>query len=152
MPIVWADCISDVALLAFANFSRSVGRNGNPTAATPTAWSTWANTVDPADFDKFIGQVGCLCTRYGLSPPFQLRALAAAWVALDIPLAHCLDTIGAYLTAHAAKCYSGASDRLFQWVDIFLRSPAPSSRPAHTNIGTIKRVERVREEDWQGEY
>jgi len=103
--------------------------------------------IDRADFDKFLAQVGCLCTRYGLPPPFQLRALAAAWVALDSPLAHCLATIGAYLTAHAAKCYSGASDRLFQWVDIFLRSPAPSSRPAHTEIGTIKRVEPFREED-----
>jgi hypothetical protein len=82
--------------------------------------------IDPADFDKFFGQVGCLCTKYGLSPPFGLRALAAAWVALDIPLAHCLRTIEAYLTAHAAKCYSGASDRLFQWVDIFLRGPASS--------------------------
>jgi hypothetical protein len=108
--------------------------------------------IDPADFDKFLAQVGCLCTKYGLSPPFRLRALAAAWVALDIPLANCLRTIEAYLTAHAAKCYSGASDRLFRWVDIFLRGPASSSRPACADIGIIKRVERVREQDWLGEY
>jgi hypothetical protein len=108
--------------------------------------------IDPVDFDKFLAQVGCLCTKYGLSPPFRLRDLAAAWAALGIPLAHCLGTIEAYLTAHAGKCYSGASDRLFRWVDIFLRGPASSSRLAHADIGTIKRVERVREEDWQGEY
>jgi hypothetical protein len=65
--------------------------------------------VDPADFDKFFGQVGC--TKYGLSPPFQLHALAAAWVALDIPLDHCLRTIEAYLAARngsapdQAQCY-----------------------------------------------
>jgi hypothetical protein len=108
--------------------------------------------VDPADFDKFCAQVGCLCTKHGLSPPFGLGALAAAWVALDIPLAQCLGTIEAYLTAHTAKCYSGASDRLFRWVDIFLRGPASSSRPARADSGIVKRVERVREEDWLGEY
>jgi hypothetical protein len=52
-----------------------------------------------------LAQVGCLCTKYGLSPPFQLRALTGAWVALDIPLAHCLRTIETYLIAHAARCY-----------------------------------------------
>jgi hypothetical protein len=40
--------------------------------------------VDPADFDKFCAQVGCVCTKHGLSPPFGLRALVAAWVALVI--------------------------------------------------------------------
>jgi hypothetical protein len=59
-------------------------------------------------------KVGCLCAKCGLSPPFQLRSLAAEWVALDIPLAHCLRTIEAYLVAHREKCYSGASDRLFR--------------------------------------
>jgi hypothetical protein len=58
----------------------------------------------------------------------------------------------AYLTAHAAKCYSGASDRLFRWIDMFLRGPVSTSRPARADIGTIRRVERVREEDWLGDY
>jgi hypothetical protein len=88
-----------------------------------------AAITSPAEFDKFLGQVGCLCTKYGLSSPFRLRTLAAAWVAFDIPLAHCLRTIEAYLNAHAAKCYSGASDRLFRWIDIFLRGPASSMAP-----------------------
>ena len=83
-------------------------------------------TIEPADIDTFCAQVGCLCTKHGLSPPFGLRALAAAWVALDIPLADCLRTIEAYLAAHAAKCYGGATDRLFRWVDTFLRDPASS--------------------------
>jgi hypothetical protein len=83
-------------------------------------------TIEPADIDTFCAQVGCLCTKYGLSPPFRLRALAAAWAALDIPWADCLRTIETYLTAHAAKCHSGASDRLFRWVDVFLRGPASS--------------------------
>jgi hypothetical protein len=85
--------------------------------------------VDPADFDKFLAQVGCLCAKYGLSSPFGLRALAAAWVAFDIPLAHCLRTIVAYLDAHAANCRSGSSDRLFLGIDLFLRGPAPSMAP-----------------------
>ena len=88
-------------------------------------------TIDLADIDTFCAQVGCLCTKYGLSPPFGLRDLVAAWAALDIPLAHCLGTIENYLTAHAAKCQSGSTDRLFRWVDIFLRDgPSASSRRA----------------------
>jgi hypothetical protein len=47
MPIVWAACISGVPPLALPNFCRSVGRNGNPTAAAPVAWSIPANTVRP---------------------------------------------------------------------------------------------------------
>jgi hypothetical protein len=76
----------------------------------------------------------------------------AGWAADGIPLARCLGTIEAYLNAHAAKCQSGASDRLFRWIDIFLRAPASPSRLARADMGTIKRVERVREEDWLGEY
>ena len=45
-------------------------------------------TIGPTDFDKFLAQVGCLYAKYGLSPPFQLRALVAGWAADGIPLAH----------------------------------------------------------------
>ena len=86
-------------------------------------------TIGPTDFDKFLAQVGCLCAKYGLSPPFELRAHAAGWAADGIPLAHCLRTIEAYLNAHAAKCHSGAADRLFEWVDMFLRGTASSMAP-----------------------
>jgi hypothetical protein len=86
-------------------------------------------TIDLADIDTFCAQVGCLCTKYGLSPPFRLRDLVAAWTSEGIPLSQCLGTIENYLTAHAAKCRSGSTDRLLQWVDHFLRSghPAPSA-------------------------
>jgi hypothetical protein len=76
---------------------------------------------DHAELETFCSKVGCLCSKFALSPPFQIRALAAGWAADGIPLARCLGTIEDYLTAHAAKCQSGASDRLFRWVDMFLR-------------------------------
>jgi hypothetical protein len=81
-----------------------------------------------AGLETFCSKVGCLCSRFALSPPFQLRALVAGWAADGIPLARCLGTIEDYLMAHAAKCQSGASDRLFRWVDMFLRGPASPSR------------------------
>jgi hypothetical protein len=84
---------------------------------------------DHAELETFCSKVGCLCSRFALSPPFQLRALVAGWAADGIPLAHCLRTIEAYLNAHAAKCYSGASDRLFRWADTFLRGTASSMAP-----------------------
>jgi hypothetical protein len=56
-----------------------------------------------------------------------------------------------YLIAHAANCRSGSSDRLFRWIDIFLRGPASPSRLARADMGIINRVDRVREEDWLGE-
>jgi len=83
---------------------------------------------DHAELETFCSKVGCLCSKFALSPPFQLRALAAGWAADGIPLARCLGTIEDYLMAHAAKCQSGASDRLFRWVDMFLRGPASPSR------------------------
>jgi hypothetical protein len=92
-------------------------------------------TIEPADIDTFCAQVGCLCTKYGLSPPFRLRDLVAAWTSEGIPLSKCLGTIENYLTAHATKCQSGSTDRLFRWVDIFLRGPASSSRPARADHG-----------------
>jgi hypothetical protein len=107
---------------------------------------------DHAELETFCSKVGCLCSKFGLSPPFELRALAAGWASEGIALAHCLRTIEDYLIAHAAKCGSGSSDRLFRWVDIFLCSPASSSRRTQADIGTIKRMQSVREEDWSGEY
>jgi hypothetical protein len=100
-----------------------------------------------AELETFRSKVGCLCLKFALSPPFELRALAAGWAADGIPLAHCLRTIEDYLIAHAAKCHSGSSDRLFQWVDMFLRRSASSNRLTRADIGTIERMERVRDED-----
>jgi hypothetical protein len=77
--------------------------------------------VDFAELDSFCATVGCLCTKYGLSPPFRLRDLVVDWVSGGISLAHCLRTIEDYLVAHAAKCRSGSTDRLFGWIDTFLR-------------------------------
>jgi hypothetical protein len=65
-----------------------------------------------AELETFRSKIGCLCSKFALSPPFQLRALAAGWAADGIPLAHCLRTIEAYLTAHAAKCHSGCENGL----------------------------------------
>jgi hypothetical protein len=53
--------------------------------------------------------------------------------------------------AHAAKCQSGASDRLFRWIDIFLRGPASPSRLVRADMGNNQARGRVREEDWLGE-
>ena len=89
----------------------------------------------PAEIDAFCARVACLCVKYALSPPFRLRALAGAWASEGIPLSKCLRTIENYLENHAAKCQSGATDRLFRWVDIFLRGPASSSRPARADHG-----------------
>jgi hypothetical protein len=48
---------------------------------------------DHAELETFCSKVGCLCSKFALSPPFQLRALAAGLAADGIPLAHCLGTI-----------------------------------------------------------
>jgi hypothetical protein len=106
---------------------------------------------DHAELETFCSKVGCLCSKFALSPPFQLRALVAGWAADGIPLAHCLRKIEDYLVAHAANCRSGSSDRLFRWVDIFLRGPASPIRLVRADTGNNQARWRVREEDWLGE-
>ena len=76
-----------------------------------------AAAADPLDLGTFCGRVGNLYVKHGLSPPFELRNTAAAWLADGIELSHCLDVVEQHLRDHAASCRSGSGDRLLSWLD-----------------------------------
>jgi hypothetical protein len=80
-----------------------------------------AAAADPLDLGTFCGRVGNLCGKHGLSPPFELRATAAAWLADGIELSYCLDMVEQHLRDHAASCRSGSGDRLFRSLDQHIR-------------------------------
>jgi len=81
---------------------------------------------DHAELETFCAKIGCLCSKFSLCPPFGLRDLVEAWSFKGIPLSECLQTIENFLAAHAAKCRSGSTDRLFQWIDHFLCGVRPA--------------------------
>ena len=76
-----------------------------------------AVAADPLDLGTFCARGGNLYGKHGLSPPFELRATAAAWLADGIELSHCLDVVEQHLRDHAASCRSGSGDRLLSWLD-----------------------------------
>ena len=76
-----------------------------------------AVAADPLDLGTFCARGGNLYGKHGLSPPFELRATAAAWLADGIELSHCLDVVEQHLRDHAASCRSGSGDRLLPWLD-----------------------------------
>ena len=80
-----------------------------------------AVAADPLDLGTFCGRVGNLYVKHGLSPPFELRNTAAAWLADGIELSHCLDMVEQHLRDHAASCRSGSGDRWFSWLDKRIR-------------------------------
>jgi len=80
-----------------------------------------AVTADPLDLGTLCARVGNLYVKHGLSPPFELRNTAAAWLADGIELSHCLDMAEQHLRDHAASYRSGSGDRWFSWLDKRIR-------------------------------
>jgi hypothetical protein len=76
-----------------------------------------AVAADPLELGTFCARVGNLYGKHGLSPPFELRTIALAWLADGIDLSHCLDVVEQHLRDHAASCRSGSGDRLLAWLD-----------------------------------
>jgi hypothetical protein len=68
------------------------------------------------------GRIGNLYTRHGLCPPFGLYDAARGWIARDIPLSHCVDVIGRFLSRHAGSCYSGSGDWNFAWLNSLIQT------------------------------
>jgi len=71
---------------------------------------------DP-DLAAYCGRIGNLYAKYRMSAPFGLYHAAQGWITRDIPLWHCLDVIGRFLSRHAGSCYSGSGDWNFAWLN-----------------------------------
>ena len=97
-----------------------------------------AVAADPLDLGTFCARVGNLYVKHGLSPPFELRATAAAWLADGVELSHCLDMVEQHLREHAASYRSGSGDRSFSWLDKRVRH---SWNCLHPDLGS----DRVRD-------
>jgi hypothetical protein len=68
------------------------------------------------DLDTFCGRIGNLYGRHGLCPPFELRRIAAEWMASGIALSHIVAVIDRHLTDHRRRYNSGSGDALFSWL------------------------------------
>jgi hypothetical protein len=109
-------------------------------------------SIDDVDLDTYCGRVGNLYGRHGLCPPFELRRVAADWMASGIALSHIVAVIDRHLTDHRRRYYSGSGDALFSWVDEFIRktwreqhfSPpwAQATRPTMQRFPDRDRVDR----------
>jgi hypothetical protein len=77
--------------------------------------------IEDLDLATYCGRIGNLYTRHGLCPPFELRRVAADWMASGIPLSHIVAVIDRHLTDHRSRYYSGSGDALFSWVDEIIR-------------------------------
>jgi hypothetical protein len=109
-------------------------------------------SIDDVDLDTYCGRIGNLYGRYRLCPPFELRRIAAEWMASGIAISHIVAVIDRHLTDHRRRYYSGSGDALFSWVDAIIRktwreqhvSPpqAKPSRPTMQRIGDRECVDR----------
>ena len=109
-------------------------------------------SIDNADLDTYCGRIGNLYGRYRLSPPFELRRIAADWKANGIALSHIVAVIDRHLTDHRRRYNSGSGDALFSWLDEFIRktwheqhlSPpqAEVSRPTMKRIAAGEWIDR----------
>src|SRR5215831_11334514 len=105
-------------------------------------------SIDNADLDTYCGRIGNLYGRYRLSPPFELRRIAADWKANGIALSHIVAAIDRHLTDHRRRYNSGSGDALFSWLDEFIRktwyeqhvSP-PQGRPSRP-------MQRITNREW----
>jgi hypothetical protein len=73
-------------------------------------------SIDDVDLDTYCGRVGNLYGRYRLCPPFELRRIAADWMASGIALSHIVAVIDRHLTDHRRRYNSGSGDALFSWL------------------------------------
>jgi hypothetical protein len=106
-------------------------------------------SIDNADLDTYCGRIGNLYGRYRLSPPFELRRIAADWKANGIALSHIVAVIDRHLTDHRRRYNSGSGDALFSWLDEFIRktwyeqhASPPQVRPSRP------RMQRIADREW----
>src|SRR5215813_4029116 len=103
--------------------------------------------IDDVDLHHYCGRVGNLYGRYGLSPPFELRRVAADWKASGIALSHVVAVIDRHLTDHRRRYYSGSGDALFSWVDETIRK---IWREQHISPSQVRRptIQRIHDREW----
>jgi hypothetical protein len=85
------------------------------------------------NFDEFLGRMGNLFVRAGLSPPFQLRKFAEQWLADCIPPAHCVEQVCLYLERYARRITSGSGDGTLPRLDSIIRQTWLESQYANDN-------------------
>src|SRR6516162_3424948 len=99
---------------------------------------------DP-DLAAYCGRIGNLYAKYRMSAPFGLYHAAQGWIARDIPLWHCLDVIGRFLSRHAGSCYSGSGDWNFAWLNSLIQTTWRDRSFAKPHWPTTK---QSRHHDW----
>jgi hypothetical protein len=84
----------------------------------PIARGDLMSAIHDVDVDlaTFCGRIGNLYGRHGLCPPFELRRIAADWMASGIALSHIVAVIDRHLTDHRRRYNSGSGDALFSWL------------------------------------
>jgi hypothetical protein len=106
-------------------------------------------SFDAVDLDTYCGRIGNLYGRYGLSPPFALRHIAADWQASGIALSHIVAVINRHLTDHRRRYNSGSGDALFSWVDEIIRKTWREQyvSPEHAK-GSRPTIQRMTDVEW----
>ena len=107
---------------------------------------TW---IEDPDLATYCGRIGNLYAKYRMSPPFGLYHAAQGWIARDIPLWHCLDVIGRFLSRHAGSCYSGSGDWNFAWLNCLIQTTWHDRSFAMPHRSSPKDTCR---RDWPDEY
>src|SRR5215467_9798959 len=107
-------------------------------------------SIDNADLDTYCGRIGNLYGRYRLSPPFELRRIAADWKASGIALSHIVAVIDRHLTDHRRRYNSGSGDALFGWLAEHVRRTweekrlaSPWTQSARATVPRIADHERI---------
>jgi hypothetical protein len=105
--------------------------------------------ISAFDLDTYCGRIGNLYGRFRLCPPFELRRIAADWMANGIAISHIVAVIDRHLTEHRRRYYSGSGDALFSWVDEIIRK---TWREQHFSppwaLATRPTMQRFPDRDW----
>jgi hypothetical protein len=101
---------------------------------------------DPGKLKRFVGAIGNLFVRKGLSPPFHISEYAAGWMRDGICRVHCLEQIGKLLDMPEHQYRRGAGDSLIEEMNQIIRTSWGRLRRSQTQsaIRTIGRWSRRR--------
>jgi hypothetical protein len=77
---------------------------------------------DPGKLKRFVGAIGNLFVRKGLSPPFHISEYAAGWMRDGICRVHCLEQIGKLLDMPEHQYRRGAGDSLIEEMNQIIRT------------------------------
>jgi hypothetical protein len=90
-------------------------------------------------FREFLGCIGRLYCKEGLSPPFHLQERAQTWILEGIGVEHCLNEIRSYLAEHSGRHRCGSGDGSLPYVDYAIRQSwdhkhrPPRAKPERTD-------------------